>query len=108
MRAGRLRHRITIQQKSSTVDAAGQEVDTWEDLVARLPARVMYVRGGESPRGLQVEATTTHVIETRPCKQAIDSCMRAVWCGRIFNITSAGDPEGDGRRLLIESIEETS
>ena len=38
MRAGRLRHRITIERLTATKDAHGQPTDTWERLTSRKAA----------------------------------------------------------------------
>ncbi len=56
MRLSDLRHRITLQEPTRTVDAARQPVVTWSNELTDQPARYSSVSGGETNRGRQVEA----------------------------------------------------
>ena len=64
MRAGRLRHRVTIQSKSVTRDAYGGEVITWQDDVT-VWGSVEPLRGREYIEGKQEQADVTHKIFLR-------------------------------------------
>lgn len=47
MQAGKLNHRITIQQLTAGQDEAGQPVQVWTDFLTRIPAEVQDVSGGQ-------------------------------------------------------------
>ena len=98
IRAGRLRQLVTIQQPTFTQDAAGQQTASWGDVEADVPAEVEAVAGGETRRGLQVEATVTTVITMR-WRADVGPTWRIVHDGRTLNIERAVDP--DGRRIEL-------
>ena len=62
---GAMRHRIHIQSQAAGLDQAGQPNGAWSDLHIDIPANVHTIRGAEAFRGRQVDATATHVIETK-------------------------------------------
>lgn len=64
MRNGPLRHRVEVHTPSTTTDAAGQEVNTFEKAADRW-ASIRSVRGNEGVAGGRVRETTTHIIEFR-------------------------------------------
>lgn len=110
MRAGKLRHRIEFQQNQADPDNpdedTGQVLPDWTTLYANVPAEVMEVAGGEVIRGgIQVQATTTHVIRCR-YRSDISEEIRVLWKGRTLGITLARDRDGRQRELWIESKEE--
>ena len=45
MQAGKLKHRITIQQRNSGRDAAGQPVLTWSDIAQNISASIIHQTG---------------------------------------------------------------
>lgn len=106
MRAGSLRHRITIQTPTTTQDAAGQPIRTWATLAGPvvLPAKVESVAGGETIRGRQVSAVA-QVMFTIRYRSDITTQMRVIWDGRVLGIVRASDPYGDRRELRIEAKE---
>lgn len=64
MRAGTLRHKVTIQKLDGTLDAAGQENQTWVDVVQAWAA-IEPLRGDERFTAQQEVAQVTTRIRTR-------------------------------------------
>ena len=62
MRAGTLRHRLTIQERSSTADAYGGQVETWTDLKTVYGA-IWPLRGQEYLANKQVETSQGYKID---------------------------------------------
>lgn len=80
MEAGKLRHRITIQQDSgTTVDASGHPTASWTD-VRTVWASVQPLGGLERWRANQMQAETTHLITIR-YQDNITTKMRALFQG---------------------------
>lgn len=106
MRAGSLRHRITIQTPTATQDAAGQPVLTWSTFggTTQIPAKVESVTGGERIRGKQVAAEATIVFTIR-CISGVTTQMRVLYDSRTLGIVRVSDPYGDRRELRIECKE---
>lgn len=85
MRAGELRHRITIQQATVTRDGFGAEIPAWAD-VATIWAKIETVSGTESVGPEQVAtATLVHEVTIR-YRDDIQPTMQVVWNARLFTI----------------------
>lgn len=84
MNAGDLRQRVTIQYKTVTKDAYGQEVITWTDL-ATVWASVEPLSGREFMEGRQETAEVNTRIRIRQ-RTGIEPEQRAVWGSVIYNI----------------------
>lgn len=104
MRAGSLRHRITIQQATSTPDAAGQPIPTWATWLANEPAEVLQTDGAEAIRKLQVVAGATHAVRIR-YRTGVLTTLRIIWEGRTLGIVGARDIDGRRRELWISCKE---
>lgn len=108
MQAGKLRHRITIQQNTANLEepaADGTVTKTWSALHTNRPAEVLAVSGGETLRGgVQLAATTSHTIRTRYVS-GISPEMRITWNGLTLGITHVRDLDGRRRELLIEATQ---
>lgn len=102
--AGRKRNRITIQQATSTLDAAGQPIRTWTTYLADYPVAIDQVTGGEVLRGRQVSAETQIVFAGR-WYEGVTTQMRVIYGSRTLGIVRACDPYGDRRELRIECRE---
>lgn len=101
MRAGDLRHRVTIQAKQATRDAYGAEVVTWGD-VATVWAAVEPLAGREFLQAQQVqEAVTTRIRVRYRGDVAYTPEMRASWDGHLYNILSVIEVEGRRRELHL-------
>lgn len=79
MQPGKLRHRITIQQKTTTQAASGKLSETWAAIATatRIPAEVLPDRAGEFFAARQVQATTNALIRLR-YREGITAEMRVV------------------------------
>jgi len=104
MRAGRLRHRVTLQQENATADASGQLIPDWKAVKKNLHAWVREVAGQEGRRGLQVDATTTHLVDVR-YSTTYTPQRRFLWGTRILNIVKTLDTTGLAREQTIECRE---
>lgn len=99
MQSGALRHRITIQNKSTTQDAAGEESNAYTDIAATpvvwatvtaIAAQERFVGGAE-----QQMATVTHRVRIR-YRTDLSNRMRVVWEGRALDIEGI---QYDARRV---------
>lgn len=86
MRAGRLRHRVTIEQVSEDVDSAGGPIKEWTS-INTVWANVRPVRGREFSGAAQVTAEVTHRVFMRYLAN-LTSADRLVFEGRVFDIES--------------------
>jgi SPP1 family predicted phage head-tail adaptor len=64
MKAGSLRHYLTLETNTPTIDASGDTVDSWATEIY-IYGRVTPVAGAETVLGVQPEARVTHEVETR-------------------------------------------
>lgn len=80
----RLRHRITIQEKSLAPDALGQPATSWTD-VATVWAAVEPLRGREFFAADQMNAEVTTRIRIR-WRSGITAAMRVSFDSRFYNI----------------------
>lgn len=99
MRAGELRHRVTIQQKSVTRDSYGAEVITWTD-VATVWAAVEPLRGREFLEAKQIQSETAYRVRIRH-RSDVDTDMRVMWNSRTLEIVAVLDIGGLGRELEL-------
>jgi SPP1 family predicted phage head-tail adaptor len=108
MDIGRLNQRITVQQRTLTLDGYGQELNTWTN-VATVWANVKPISGREKMRGMAIESQLTHTVLVRyreafmPPK-TVDA-YRINYEGRIFNITAARDLEEDREYIIFDCTE---
>lgn len=93
MRAGRYRHRITIQSRVETRSPAGAVLVTWVDAfpaataLGGIPAEVLTGPGRELRAAGSPEGETAARINSRYIP-GVDETMRVLWNGYIFNIRS--------------------
>lgn len=105
MRAGRLRHVVTIQQRSTAQDSSGALDGDWVDVATvraevRSPAGLERVQAGME----QTVATVTHTVRMRKEVTVLPS-MRVVWEGKILQVVSVMDPDNLGVQLLLNCYE---
>lgn len=101
-RAGRLRRRVTIEQKTAgSPDAAGERTDTWSEFATRY-ARVVPLTGRELYTAQQTYAEATHRIEIR-YTAGITPKMRATLGSRVFDIEQALPDERSRETHLVVS-----
>lgn len=96
---GKLRHRVTLQTKTTTTDAGGGTTETWTD-TATVWAAVEPLEGTERLRAMQVSPTLSHRIRMR-YRADVTTAMQVVYNGRAFDITSVVDVSERHRELQM-------
>lgn len=88
MRAGTLRHRVTLQSPAGSQDAVGERVTTWTSVAADEPAEIRPISGREAILASQREATTSHIVRVRYSSAiaALDASWRVLFGTRVFTI----------------------
>jgi len=92
LRAGRLRHRITIQEQNLVSNGRGgfkpaDGVDPWRPIAASVPAEVLALRGDEAVKHLVERAVQIWRVTIRP-RTDVTPTHRLVWKGITMNIKS--------------------
>lgn len=105
MEAGKLRHRITIQQDNgTTADASGHATANWQTY-ATVWASVQPVQGLERWRANQMQAETTHLITIRYLPD-VTTKMRALFQGvRYLNFLSVLNVDERNIEMQIQAKE---
>lgn len=105
---GKKRHRVTVQQHSSTVASNGQKTRVWS-VYCRRWASVKAVSGGETWRNRQLQADSTHVLDLHSDSETreITTQMRVLVGRKMLNIVRAYDQEGDNAEVWLEAKEDT-
>lgn len=106
MRAGKLRHRVTIQQLvagSPQKTPMGAPDEAWTD-VATVWADVRPLRGKALFEAQQALSRVNTVIEIRysATVAAVTSAMRATLGNVVFDIEAVVNPEYNNQRLLLQ------
>lgn len=101
MRAGTLRHRVTIQQNTPTQDAFGEPIESWSTY-ATVWAAVEPLTGNERfvPVGAQVQATVSTRIRIR-YRDGVTNQMRVLWGSRIYRIEAVLNLEERDREIHL-------
>lgn len=86
MRAGWLRHRITIQTPATVQSASGQVNPGWSDYLSAW-ASIEPLRGREYMEGRQTQASVDHRVRMR-YRAGITPKMQVVFGSRTFQIVS--------------------
>ena len=100
MRAGRLRKRIFIQNTTSTRDAYGADVTTWEDFAQNRSAQVEPLRGMEWFQGKSIQ----NKVDTRFTIRYISGLkgnMRILYNQEAYDIESIINVDERNRELQI-------
>lgn len=101
MRAGILRHRVSIEELGTLIDDWGQPIEAWTAILTNVPSEVRDIRGrefwsgGQTPAG---EVTTRVRIRWRD-DIALLRQMRVVHQDRVLAVEAILDP--DGRRTEL-------
>lgn len=104
MRAGDLRHRVRIEQRSANVaDGYGGFDDTWSVLDV-LPCKLVPTGAGESQQNGRQMPRNSITLEAR-WRTGVTTSMRAVFQGRYFDIESAVNVEERNATLLLTCVE---
>jgi len=109
MRAGRLRHQVAIQRRTSAESNFGEPADTWTTL-ATVPAGIEPVSGREYFAAQQVQSEVTHRVAIRYFA-GISPKDRLVWTdpatgvARYFDIRAVIDQNERHRELQLMCVE---
>lgn len=106
IRAGELRHRVLIERRSSTLDAAGRPAATWTEHATRW-ASIKRNPGNEVLAADQRTGRVPTVFLLRWLSGVLPE-MRLTLLGqtpRRFNILSPDDPDGRRKELHITAEE---
>jgi SPP1 family predicted phage head-tail adaptor len=101
--AGRLRHRLTLEQAVTSEDGSGGYATEWL-AVASLWGAIETISGREWAESDAVKSEATHRIAIRH-RDDIGPSMRLRFYGRVFDIESLADPDGRRRHLLCRCVE---
>ncbi len=108
LRAGDLRRRITIQQRSASIDAVGGQSINWSD-VATVWASIEPSGGRELMSAQKMSIDNPATITIRWQSSFADpkavAAMRVTYGSRIFNIHSAVNQEERNRVLVLIASE---
>lgn len=97
VRAGELRHLLTVQRLSTTQDEYGTPVEAWADLTPDIWGAIRPLSGKEISDGDRINGRTTHRIQIRS-DFTISNDDRIKYGTRFFNVASI---------RLIEEISKT-
>ena len=110
MRISRLQQRITVQRRSSTLDAYGQEINSWTD-IGTVWAEVKPMSGAEKMRAnaMVVESQLTHRVTVRYSALFLPSIEADAWRilfgTRVFNITSSMNVDEEDKLIIFDCTE---
>ena len=100
---GDLRHRITFQKHTTTINENGFEVETWED-VKTVWAAASNLHGREyfAAAAVQAENTVKFTIRYLP---NLDTTMRISFRDKTYNITAIDNIKYQNRFIEIKALE---
>jgi len=106
MRAGELKHLVSIEHKSITgTGDRGQPVFTWTALASNVPAKITPLTGRKLEIARQLVPTATHEVMTRYVAN-VTAHMRINFGGRILNIGNVNNKEELNFTLTFTCTEE--
>jgi SPP1 family predicted phage head-tail adaptor len=105
IRAGTLKHLLTIETPSTTTNEYREEIQTWTTLLSTR-ASIKPLRGKETYINQTKDATATHLVTFR-YQIDITPIMRVRFNDRLFNITSVINVEESNKvtQLLVEEAQ---
>jgi SPP1 family predicted phage head-tail adaptor len=112
MRISKLQQRITVQRRSTTLDAYGQEINSWTN-IGIVWAEVKTLRGAEKLRtnAMVVESQLTHQVTVRYSALFLPSIDADAWRillgTRIFNITASWNVDEADKTIVFDCTEGT-
>jgi len=106
MRAGDLRHRITLEAATEVRGDGGTVTTKWTPIpgASNIPCSIEALDGTEALRGMQLQARVTHRLRLR-WRAGVTAKLRARQSARVFHIQRVTDP-GERRAELVLLAEE--
>jgi SPP1 family predicted phage head-tail adaptor len=110
MRSGQLRHKITIDLKTSTRDAYGGESVTWTTNIG-VWAAIYPLRGSQYFAAAQVQGGISHKVRIRYATLGASTSIQRGYCratfgDRVFTIQNVLNPEERNIFLDLLCVEE--
>jgi len=102
MRAGKLRHRVTIQQQTKTQDSTGSVIPSWSAL-ATVWAAIEPLSGRELFSASQVQSSVTTRIRIR-ARDGITPKMRVLHGSTVFDIEAVLPDPTKNREIHLMCI----
>lgn len=102
--AGALRHRVTIQKATESINEKGETVPTWETF-ATVWAAVEPLRGREYFQSNAIQSELTTRIRIRYLA-GVNPHMRVLYNGRTFHIQAVIDVDERHREMQLMCIED--
>jgi SPP1 family predicted phage head-tail adaptor len=101
-RVGRLKHRVTLQQRSAQFDSLGRQQRGQEQWVTvdRLWSEVLELSGREAEIARQTVSDATHAVTIR-FRSGVSSEQRLLYRGRVLEIKAVTDGDNSRRELLL-------
>lgn len=104
MKAGDLRKRIELQQRSTAQDGFGQQLVTWTTLFTTW-AQIEPVSGTQLDRARSIYNETSHRVTLRWRSQINDvrqvGSYRVVYAGRIFDVGASMNLDERNRTVVL-------
>ena len=100
VRAGRLRHIVSVHSRSQSVNSYGEPSNTFSEVTnGRVWASIEPVRSNESV-GVSRDEIITHKVIMRYLS-SVDSTHRVIFGSRVFDIVSVINPDEKNERLEL-------
>ena len=109
MNAGNLRHRITVQSNTETVDpSTGYPTEGWADRVVDEPAEWLPGPGREylASEALRAEVSGRFSVRWSPATAAIQASDRVLWDGRVMEVKGPPLPDRTARKWITLMVSE--
>jgi len=106
MKAGKLRHRVTIQSKTTTRNERGINRETWSALHSSVPAEIVTLSGRELEQARQLVGTATTAVRIRFYANVTKEC-RIVFGSRVLTIGHIDNVDQRDIELVLTCSEET-
>lgn len=103
MRAGELRHRITIEKRTQGQGSLGQPINTW-DALAHLWANVRHLGGVESIKAGAITSTVQASCRIR-WRDDVTAGHRVLHDGKVYDIEAVLP---DARRQFVDLVLKTT
>jgi SPP1 family predicted phage head-tail adaptor len=103
MKAGKLRHKITIQKTTQTADSIGGIIDSWSTF-ATVWAHIEPLKGKETLQGEQI-STDLFLRITIRYLSGLTAKMRISWNSRTFDIKSISNLDERNREMELLCVE---
>lgn len=105
---GQRRTRLTYQEPTYTIDSVGQQIETWADVIASVPARLSPLNAKETYWARQIHSETTHEVNIRfhPVIKPTGR-FKVTGTDRVLNIVGIVDDENRHIELTISCVEQT-